>query len=64
LVYAYAFIKDAIQRDVKEDGREKIGEKVENDGRRYLSATGVVELPEAVTLARRRRMDYGESRTS
>jgi hypothetical protein len=29
-----------IQRDVKEDGRKETGEEVENDGRRYLSATG------------------------
>ena len=36
----YTFIKDAIQRYVKEDGSEEIGEKVEDDSRRYLSAAG------------------------
>jgi hypothetical protein len=36
----YSFIKDAIQRDVKQNGCEEIGEKVEDNGRCYFSAAG------------------------
>ena len=40
MVYSHAFIKDAIQRDVKENERKEIGEEVEDDSRHHLSATG------------------------
>jgi len=47
----YAFIKDTIQHDVKENRGEEIGEEVEHDSRRYISAAGQdleIELEQAV----------------